>query len=392
MKICILSKFDQFPQNFFKLALNLRAHGHEDVEFLLVGDRKSPAHLGATCEDFSRHSYPCTYLDLQAQRALLSRHPELAHHLPYDCLERLNLGLLSAWLDASDLILQLAPEVQISDELDVLAAVKAAFNLPRASYHSASGWLNITSLLEVDAPSPFALRGFPFDPALHFPAAELLQESLPVAVHSGLIVRNPDLDAATRLEGTRLIHGLKATTPACFTLTPGTWSPLPLGCLAFRREVIPAYFLTPYAGRYSDIWAGYVVTRIAQHLSQTISFGHPLLHRDSPEGDVHRDYELELAGYRQTLAFCAALRSIPLAGTSFHDCFGEIAAALGAAWQETPRASGIEIEARKQFLAGMALWQQLFAEMIAEGPARLHQSIAMASPKASVSAVVGVKP
>lgn len=392
MKLCILSKFDQFPQNFSNLALNLRAHGHDDVQFLLVGDRKSPANLAATCEAFSQHHYPCTYLDPQSQRALLRKHPDLTRHLPYDCLERLNLGLLSAWLDGADLVLHLAPELRFPDELDVLAAVKAAFDQPRASYHSSSGWLNLTSLLEVDAPSPFALRGFPFDPAQPFPAAEFSHESLPVAVHSGLIVRNPDLDAATRMEGPRSIHGLKETTPACFTLAPGTWSPLPLGCLALRHEVVPAYFLTPYAGRYSDIWAGYVVTRIAQHLSQTISYGHPLVHRDSPEGDVHRHYELELAGYRQTLPFCASLRSIPLAGTSFHDCFGEIAAALGEAWQETPRASGIEIEARKQFLAGMALWHQLFAEMLAEGPARLHQSIAMASPKASVSVVVGGKP
>lgn len=213
-------------------------------------------------------------------------------------------------------------------------------------------------------------------------------EPCSIAASVGLITGAADLSAATRLRSNLHVFGLKPELPEGFTLPGGVWTPFAGHNFAVWRECVPAYFLNPYAGRFDDIWASFVLTRIAHHLGQKIHFGQPLLEMAPPSSDPQRDFEQELVGYRQSMRLSAALRSIPMSGTSFHECFGQIAAALPSAWPELPGLSGIEIEARNQMLAGLKQWHQLFATVAARSTANLFESIAESQPAQPAAAAV----
>jgi signal-transduction protein with cAMP-binding, CBS, and nucleotidyltransferase domain len=61
--------------------------------------------------------------------------------------------------------------------------------------------------------------------------------------------------------------------------------------------------------------------------------------------------------------FCAALRSIPLTGATYHACFGEIATALPRAWAEEPEWTGSQKEWRSKLIEGMATWHSVFGKL-----------------------------
>ena len=127
---------------------------------------------------------------------------------------------------------------------------------------------------------------------------------------------------------------MRSVIPGTVALQPGTWSPFNSQNTALMRDAVPAYFLSPYTGRYDDIWASYVVERIAQHMGHIIAFGEPLVRQKRNEHNLWRDLDAERNGMILTDGFCAALREVRLLGTSYHDCLGEIIEGLPAAWPE----------------------------------------------------------
>ena len=129
------------------------------------------------------------------------------------------------------------------------------------------------------------------------------------------------------------------------------------------RDVVPAYFLSPYIGRYDDIWASYIINRIAEHVGDVISFGEPLVRQERNPHDMWRDLDAERNGMILTDDFCAALRSIALTGTSYHQCFGEMTEALPEAWAEGAKWTESQKEWRAKLLEGMRIWHTAFREL-----------------------------
>jgi len=249
--------------------------------------------------------------------------------------------------------------------------------------------MNLAVTMEEAASTPFALRGYP--PQLNVKQALPPFTTVPciVAASVGLQIGSGDLSAATRLSANLKITGLKPGLPKNFTLPGNVWAPFSIHNLALRRDCVPAFFLSPYSGRFDDIWAGFILTRIADHQGQQISFGAPLLEVPPPTTNADRDVDQERVGYRQSRRLSNALRSIRLSGTSFHECFGQIAAALPLAWPELPAMSGIKIEAHKQLLVGLRYWHQLFAAAAARSTGNLFESIANTSQHQPVGEAVG---
>jgi hypothetical protein len=184
-----------------------------------------------------------------------------------------------------------------------------------------------------------------------------------VAVNAGFWLDNPDIDALTRMERQPVVRGFRDAWTGNVTLEPGTWSPFNSQNTALMREALPAYFLSPYTGRYDDIWASYVINRITQHFDDAIAFGEPLVRQQRNPHDLWRDLDVERNGMILTDGFCEALRSIPLAGASYHVCFGEILDSLPEAWIEGTKWTESQKEWRSKLIEGMRLWHSAFAEL-----------------------------
>ena len=364
VKTTIVTTTINLPVLLPKYAENARSYGHTDLDFVVIGDRKSPLQTATFC-DSAQQDYPCTYLDIPAQQKYLERFRDLWNHLRFDSIQRRNIGILLAWERGADVIITIDDDnfVMNQDFVGLHSMVGSVRELP--TYGSTSGWFNVCSFLEADRGVEFYHRGYPHDLRWrednHFVSSSRAAHK--IAINAGFWLDNPDIDALTRMERQPVVRGFKNTWTGNFALEPGTWSPFNSQNTALMRDAVPAYFLSPYVGRYDDIWASYVLTRIAEHLDHVISFGEPLVRQERNPHDLWKDLDVERNGMIMTSAFCEALRTISLEGGTYHECFAEVTRGLRQNWTVGSNWTDSQKEYRSKLLEGMEIWHSVFHQL-----------------------------
>lgn len=115
------------------------------------------------------------------------------------------------------------------------------------------------------------VRGYPFS----------LREGVPTAVSHGLWLNIPDYDAPTQL--VKPLERNQRYVDAVLTIPKGTLFPMCGMNLAFDRELIgPAMYFGLMGdgqpiGRYDDMWAGWCVKVICDHLGLGVKTGLPYI-------------------------------------------------------------------------------------------------------------------
>jgi len=364
MKTTIVTTTINIPVLLLRYAQNAKYYGHSNLDFIVIGDRKSPAGTAEFCGTVESY-YPCAYLDIAAQKKYLDRFPALWEHLLFDSIQRRNIGILLAYENGADLVITIDDDNFVMDQDFVGLHRRAGMICELPSYGSTSGFLNVCSFLEADHGVQFYHRGFPqkmrWNESGHF--TSMHRSMRRVAVNAGFWLDNPDIDALTRMERQPVVRGFKPNWTGTIALQPGTWSPFNSQNTALLRDVLPAYFLSPYIGRYDDIWASYIVARIAQHLGDVISFGEPVVRQERNPHDLWKDLDQERNGMIMTDDFCAALRTLKLQGSTYQECFAEIASALPAAWTIGPKWTESQKEWRLRLLEGLELWRAVFEKI-----------------------------
>ena len=360
MKVTIVTTTINIPRLLLQYAENARYYGHKDVDFVVIGDRKSPAGTAEFCETVAQY-YPCSYLDIPAQQKYLVRFPELWTHLRFDSIQRRNVGMLLAYENSADVVVTIDDDnfVLSQDFFGLHSVVGTVRELP--TYGSTSGFFDVCSFLEAEDGVRFYHRGYPQKQRWKESGfLSTYRHRRRVAVNAGFWLDNPDIDALTRMERQPVVRGYKANWPGNIALHPGTWSPFNSQNTALMRELLPAYFLSPYIGRYDDIWASYIIARIAQHMGDVISFGDPLIRQERNPHDLWNDLDVERNGMILTDDFCEALRAVPLSGNSYHECLGELSQKLEQAWKAGPKWNESQRECRSKLLDGLRIWHEVF--------------------------------
>ena len=364
MKTTIVTTTINIPVLLERYAQNARNYGHTDLDFIVIGDRKSPAETAEFCRKVDR-LYPCAYFDIPAQEKYLAGFPELWRHIRFDCIQRRNIGMLMAYRNGAGVVITIDDDNFVTNQDFVGLHGIAGTERVMPVYASTASWLDVCSFLETDDQARFYHRGYPqkmrWTEREHFVTVHKALRR--IVVNAGFWLDNPDIDALTRMERQPVVRGLKANWPGNIALEPGTWSPFNSQNTALMRDVLPAYFLSPYVGRYDDIWASYIVDRIAGHFGDAIAFGEPLVRQQRNPHDLWKDLDVERNGMILTDDFCAALRAIPLNGASYHECFGEIARLLPEAWPDGPKWTESQREWRSRLIEGMNLWHAAFEEL-----------------------------
>jgi len=362
MKTTIVTTTIYVPNALEKYARNARFYEHSALNFIVIGDKKTPPETRAFCQSIAANHFPCEYLGIDDQQAYLDRYPALWKHLPFNSIQRRNVGLLKAWEDGAGVVITVDDDNWMlnHDFVRLHASVGQALELP--AFETSSGWFNVCSVLDETNGTPFYHRGFPraerWKEKDNFTCVSPVTKR--IAVNAGLWLDDPDIDAMTRMEHPIAVRGFRAAAPSRFVLQPGTWSPFNSQNTALMRAVIPAYFLSPCLGRYDDIWASYIVVRIAEHLGDVIAFGEPLLRQKRNEHILWKDLDNERVGMLLTDEFCATLRAIPLIGSTYHECYGEMVEKLAASWQPGAKWTDAMLAAREGLLEGMAVWHSVF--------------------------------
>lgn len=341
------------------------------VSVIVVGDRKTPEAAREFCQGLGRRfPYPVTFLGVADQMRFLAGYPELASHLPWDSIQRRQIGLLLAYEQGADVIVTIDDDNYLAEPDFVGQHGIVGRRVTLDAFAAPAGWVNVCDFLSEANGFRFYHRGFP--PAVRAQPEALVptptSASGRVVVNAGLWLEEPDIDAVTRLATPVRATGF--TRSASFALVPGNWSPFNSQNTALHRDVIPAYFLSPRTGRYDDIWASYVVDAIASHLGDLITFGHPLVRQQRNPHDFWRDLEQERTAMRLTDAVVGALRDIVFTGASYGACFAEAADGLREAIARDDRLDGAARTYIAGFIEGMHIWAETIARVDAAAPGR----------------------
>lgn len=82
----------RYPNVLLDYARNATRFNHEDVRFIVIGDRKTPTGLRKISAQLKDLGYEALCYDVREQKHIINRFPSLDEIIPYDSDCRRNLG------------------------------------------------------------------------------------------------------------------------------------------------------------------------------------------------------------------------------------------------------------------------------------------------------------
>jgi Reversibly glycosylated polypeptide len=236
-----------------------------------------------------------------------------------------DFGFYVAWRDSdpSEVIVALDDDcrVDLSD-----FATRAAESLCVAMRPMARGNGMHFNILDLYAGGPDDLypRGFPYScrPGYQRFRFDEISEVAPV-FHLGLWKGVFDVNAIDKLTGPPFVHEEATLQHESVTVPSGQLVSVCSMNMIFRREVIPAVYQLPMQvevmpgwviDRYGDIWGGFVLKKVLDHLGEAMTVGAPMI-RHLKEGDIRRNIWQEHTCHLVNDEFLAILDRVELSGT-----------------------------------------------------------------------------
>lgn len=333
MKTAIVTTTIHIPRNLESYLANFATWGHRDVEIIVVGDRKTPPEIGNYLHALqSQTGYPISYWDVEWQRGWLKNFPRLDGVLPYDSIQRRNLGYLQAVAGGAERIISIDDDnyAMAEDYLGGHAIVGQVTSLPTVT--SSTGWFNTGSLLETSPPKPLYHRGFPN--SVRGMAEELTYSNVEgrIVANVGLWLGVPDAPATCHLDCPVTVRGFRRGFDGRLVVARGTNLAFNSQNTAFHRDLLPCMFLIPMGdrvgdlkvGRYDDIWMSFFVKIIADHLGDYVCVGIPLSRQDRNAHDLIEDLLQEIPGMRITDTLIRTLARVRLSSGDYYSGYLEL--------------------------------------------------------------------
>lgn len=285
--------------------------GHE---IIVIGDEKTPKEAKSFCE-----ARDINYYGLDDQKAAIPK--ELWDLMPFNTGSRKMIGNYLAYMAGADGVIMMDDDnYPVDDGFISKHRIVERNRALRKTIASDIGWFNTAEGMVERYNIPYYPRGYPWSQRFFEYRMTSEKQWVNVVVNQGMVLGDPDIDAVSRLFWPISVTELKY----CFALAPGTWSSWNDQNTALAREIIPVYFKPPSAGRNADIWAGYVVNRLAEHMGDVIAYGQPLVRQVRNPHDLREDYELEKVNNMATDDFVALLRGVKLTADNYLDALGEL--------------------------------------------------------------------
>lgn len=335
-----------------------------DCFFVVVGDKKTPIEAKTYCEKLGKEkNIDILFMDVAWQEEYLKDFPELGAHIPYNVIQRRNIGILYAYQNGADVIITIDDDnFFLSKDFVGLHMVGDVKKLEVLS--SNTGWFNVCSFLREEFGRIFYHRGFVPEARFKKEIVQSEEQEVKVVVNAGFWLGDPDIDALTRLYySAQPINAVAYERTSNFALAAGTWSTFNSQNTSLAREVIPAYFLSPMVGRYDDIWGAYVIKRIADHLGHAISFGFPIVEQKRNPHNYWKDLAKESNGMMLTSHFVDKLSSIQLSKKTYADCYAEIINMLPDALKIKENITLEHKEYLSNYIEGMSVWLKTFERL-----------------------------
>lgn len=336
---------------------------HRSALFVIIGDKKTPKETADYCADLAKRSQVrVEYFDIARQEEYLKKFPRLRDHIPYNCIERRDIGLVFAYEEGCETIITIDDDnLRVTD--DFVGAHQVIGERICDVVSSSTGWANVCTKLKEKHGRTFYHRGFPLEMRGIEEIWTYTEEKVRPVGNAGLWLGDPDVDALERLYWhNEPTEAVEYTGTIDLALAKNTWSPFNSQNTAVRRDALPAYFLSPLVGRFSDIWGSYCFKLIADHLGEYITFGEPLVKQERNPHNYWRDFDQERYGLALNMRFIEALKKVKLSGKEYRSCYAELTEQFPALFADTKLADDEKAFLEKYF-EGMRVWRDTFASI-----------------------------
>jgi len=337
------------PELLEGYASNFKKFGWKDVFFVIAGDKKTPERIVDFCEKLqAKFGYKTNYLDIKRQEELA---PKLANYIPYNTLTRRNFGMLFAYQMGADVIITIDDDNFVRDE-DYLKAHSIVGEIKELKCISSDvGWYNVCEVLKEERDRYFFHRGFPIDQRKFNVEPKISTKKTKIIANEGLWVDSPDVDVIALLNygDLKVVNFNSSLFGNNFILEKGTWCPLNTQNTAIAREALPSFFLNPPQIRYDDIWASFILRKIADHLGDSVSYGQPIAEHKRNIHNYLKDLEKEFDGMKRTPELIKELRAIELSGKSYFDCTYELMEKLSESFDDVKKGYRVWLETLEEY-------------------------------------------
>jgi len=276
-------------------AMRALARGALDrgLEFIVIGDEKSPAHYDLE---------GATFYDLDAQRGTGMA---FASRCPTRHYARKNIGYLLAMQKGVDIIVETD-----DDNLPLPGFWDRRDRHVRAAAVAQAGWVNVYRHFS-DADAPIWPRGLPLNAVSNaLPDLVVGDRMIDCPIQQGLVNEDPDVDAVYRLIE-RLPFTFDQRPP--IALGKGSWSPFNSQNTTWFADAFPLLYLPFHCSfRVTDIWRSFVAQRIAWENGWSILFHQATVWQERNEHDLMADFEDEIPGYLHNRRIGEALAALPV--------------------------------------------------------------------------------
>ena len=332
---------------------NFERYGHlEEVEVIVVPDRKTPDSAFETCDRLRREGLRTRCPTLETQESFLRRIGIPIDFIPYNSDNRRNVGFLMALERQPDLLISIDDDNYCRQGEDYFRSHAGALcaEQEHAVASSETRFLNVCDLLEFNSlPNPYP-RGFPYWARHKQVPPRVVHGAAKVMINAGLWLRDPDVDAITWLGLRPCVRSFDGRS---VVLDKSTWSPVNSQNTALLAELIPSYYFVrmgyPLNGmpidRYGDIFSGYFALACGKHLGGTARFGTPIADHRRNRHDYMRDASFEWHAILVLEDVLSWLVDAKLEGSTCSEAYTSLSYALedavegfhGNAWTDASR-------------------------------------------------------
>jgi hypothetical protein len=359
MKTAIITTTINIPRLLEDYVKNIKRYGH-DCFFVIIGDKKTPPETKDYCNKIKReYRTDVQYLDVNDQILYLKRFPELNRHLVYNSIQRRNIALIFAYEQGAETIITIDDDNFILNK-DFVRLHSVGQVKEMEVIFSNTKWFNVCDYLKERYGRRIYHRGFPQEYRFLKEKIKIRRKKIRIVANAGFWLGEPDVDALTRLYfANQCITAIGYPKKNNFALDKNTWSPFNSQNTSLAREIVPAYFLSPYIGRYDDIWASYVIRKITDYFGHYVSYGQPMVKQKRNPHNLWKDLKKEDDGMRLTGLFTQTLRKIRLTENSYKTCFGELSCKLQLEFDKENLGEG-DRDFLFKYFEGMEIWAKTF--------------------------------
>jgi hypothetical protein len=334
------------------------------VEVIVAGDKKTPISTISYCKYLEKkYSILCTYLSPNDQINFLKKYKSLKNFIPWNCIQRRNVGLLKFYENRSDIAILIDDDNFILTKNYFSHHSHLGDKIKIKVINSKNGWWNVCEMLEDTKKINFYHRGYPL--SKRWSTKEKNKKinflNARVVVNAGLWFGDPDVDALTRLfypievkKKSFLFHNQTASSIKNF-------NPFNSQNTSILRELIPSYFLFPYIGRFDDIWASYIIKKIANVKNDYITYGEPIVFQKRNPHDYFKDFEDEKFGLINNDCFIDILQNVKLKKElTYAESYEKIFKFFNKNADNFLRKHGLPLKSYNKIIEGMSRWIDCF--------------------------------